>query len=140
MNSEYNTTALSIYEILNMKENNLKIGANEESILDFEKENNIELPNEYKKLIRYSNGGELFDADVVFFSLEEIASNEQFKKMIAKNLLIVGKYNFGDLICFNLETENIVQWSNESNSIFIEHFGLKDFLISCIEEMNLIEG
>lgn len=140
MDNEYNTTALSFYEVLNIKENNLKIGASEKSIFEFEKTNNIDLPIEYKKLIRYSNGGELFDADVIFFSLDEIASKEYFKGMLAKNFLVVGKYNFGDLICFDLKTNNIVQWSNENNNIFIEHFSLKDFLISCIEEMNLIEG
>lgn len=136
MNSECSNKTL--YTLLNSNDNQLKTGAKEELIYKFETEHNINLPYEYKEFLRYSNGAKLFGEDIFLFSLGDDTNSEVAFEVIDNELLVIGKYNFGDLICINLKTENIIQWSSENNNIFLEHYSLKDWIISSIEEMNLV--
>lgn len=129
---------LSLYKLLNIKNNQLKYGATEEMISNLETELDILLPNEYKDFLRYSNGANLFGEDIILFSIGYDTNIDVAFELIDNELLVIGKYNFGDLICINLKTENIIQWSSENNNIFLEHYSLKDWIISSIEEMNLV--
>lgn len=133
MNNEYGN--MSLYELLNTESNQLQTGATEETISKFEIEHNITLPCEYKKLLKYSNGASLFAGDVILFS---ISNDKNAFKTIDDNLLVIGKYNFGDLLCINLERETVVQWSIENNNIFLEHFNIKEWIIFSIEEMEFV--
>ena len=133
MNNEYGN--MSLYELINTESNQLQTGASEEMISKFESENNMTLPCEYKELLKYSNGASLFAGDVILFSL---SNDKKAFKTIDDNLLVIGKYNFGDLLCINLETETVVQWSIENNNIFLEHFNIKDWIIFSIEEMEFV--
>ncbi len=129
---------MSLYKLLNIKNNQLKYGATEEMISNLETELDILLPNEYKKFLRYSNGANLIGEDIILFSIGDDTNSEIAFEVINNDLLVIGKYNFGDLICINLKTENIIQWSSENNNVFLEHYSLKDWIISSIEEMNLV--
>lgn len=129
---------LSLYKLLNIKNNQLKYGATEEMISNLETELDILLPNEYKEFLRYSNGANLFGEDIILFSIGDDTNIDVAFEVIDNDLLVIGKYNFGDLICINLKTENIIQWSSENNNVFLEHYSLKDWIISSIEEMNLV--
>lgn len=131
---------MSLYKLLNIKNNQLKYGATEEMISNLETELDILLPNEYKKFLRYSNGANLIGEDIILFSIGDDTNSEIAFEVINNDLLVIGKYNFGDLICINLKTENIIQWSSENNNVFLEHYSLKDWIISSIEEMNLVWG
>lgn len=133
MNNEYGN--MSLYELLNTESNQLQTGASEEMISKFEIEHNMTLPCEYKELLKYSNGASLFSGDVILFSL---SNDKNAFKTIDDKLLVIGKYNFGDLLCINLETETVVQWSIENNNIFIEHFNIKEWIIFSIEEMEFV--
>lgn len=129
---------MSLYKLLNIKNNQLKYGATEEMISNLETELDILLPNEYKEFLRYSNGANLFGEDIILFSIGDDTNIDVAFEVIDNELLVIGKYNFGDLICINLKTENIIQWSSENNNVFLEHYSLKDWIISSIEEMNLV--
>lgn len=129
---------MSLYKLLNIKNNQLKYGATEEMISNLEIELDILLPNEYKEFLRYSNGANLFGEDIILFSIGDDTNINVAFEVIDNELLVIGKYNFGDLICINLKTENIIQWSCENNNVFLEHYSLKDWIISSIEEMNLV--
>lgn len=127
---------MSLYKLLNIKNNQLKSGASEKMISDFETNYGIRLPEEYKELLKYSNGASLFNGDIILFSLGDDTNTETVFEMINNELLVIGKYNFGDLVCINLKTENIIQWSCEKNNVFLEHYSVMDWIISSIEEMD----
>lgn len=133
MNNEYSN--MTLYEPLNMGENQLQTGATDEMISRFETEHNITLPFEIKELLKYSNGASLFSGDITLFSIGYNTSPQTAFERLSDELLVIGKYNFGDLLCINLETETVVQWSLENNNIFLEHFNIKEWIIFSIEEM-----
>lgn len=133
MNNEYSN--MTLYELLNTESNQLQTGATEETISKFEIEHNITLPCEYKELLKYSNGASLFSGDITLFSIGYNTNLQTAFERLSDELLIIGKYNFGDLLCINLETETVVQWSIENNNIFLEHFNIKEWIIFSIEEM-----
>lgn len=133
MNNEYSN--MTLYELLNMGENQLQTSATDEMILRFETEHNITLPFEIKELLKYSNGASLFSGDITLFSIGCNTNPQTAFERLSDELLVIGKYNFGDLLCINLETETVVQWSIENNNIFLEHFNIKEWIIFSIEEM-----
>lgn len=133
MNNEYSN--MTLYELLNMGENQLQTGATDEMISRFETEHNITLPFEIKELLKYSNGASLFSGDITLFSIGYNTNPKTAFERLSDELLVIGKYNFGDLLCINLETETVVQWSIENNNIFLEHFNIKEWIIFSIEEM-----
>lgn len=129
---------VSLYQLLNHKENKLQAGATDEMLFQFEKTNRIKLPTEYKKLMKYSNGAELFNRDIIIFTLFQVANSKNVYEIPYDKLLVIGKYNFGDLVCIDLESENVIQWEVKSKSVFLEYVSIKDWIISSIEEMKLI--
>lgn len=129
---------MSLYKLLNIKNNQLKSGATEEMISNLEAELDILLPNEYKDFLKYSNGANLFGEDIILFSIGDYTNIKVAFEVLNDELLVIGKYNFGDLICINLKTENVIQWSCENNNVFLEHYSLKDWIISSIEEMDFV--
>ena len=148
MKKEYNN--MSLYELLNSNGNKLYKGASEQLINGFERIFNVELPIEYRELLKYTNGAGLFDGDITLYSLfdESIsvkhcnllgnANSPIAKKSIPNELFVIGIYNFGDLICINLNNGNVVQWSHDDDEIFIEYPNIREWLISSAEEMDLV--
>lgn len=148
MSKDYNQ--MTLLELLNRNDNKLLAGAEEYNIKNFEKIHGIKLPDEYSELLKYTNGAELLEGDITLYSLYDeknhvkgsrqlgIANSPIMKKSIPEELLVIGIYNFGDPICLNLKTGSIVQWSHEDNEPFLEYSNIKEWMISSIEEMDLI--
>jgi hypothetical protein len=100
--------------------------ATAESISKVEKALNAVLPAAYREWLGFSNGGEIFVPGTIFYGTDgnnSLANNntsklrEQFS--IPKNLVIIGQMNFGDFVCADLNTQQIVQWSHDDGEEFL---------------------
>lgn len=114
----------------------------------FEGKMRICLPDDYKLFLMFSNGGELFipgttlysyfDADI-FSSLNRINDiatiNLENKFSIPKSYLIIGRLNFGDLICIDTKGEgNVIQWDHEQNVEYMHWISFSKWLSDAIED------
>lgn len=96
-------------------------GVTNECISKYESNNKMYIPDEYKSWLKFSNGGELFVPGTILFGIESDVSpidqektlryanrSEIRKRMfsIPLSYLVVGKLNFGDFICIDLNNEN----------------------------------
>lgn len=141
---------MTIFELLNRNDNRLLKGISDELISNFEHIHGICFPKEYREILKYTNGADLFDGDITLYSLYDednsvkptcllgMANSPIIKKNIPDELFVMGIYNFGDLVCLNLNTGTVVQWSHEDNEVFLEYPSIHEWLIYSIEEMDLI--
>lgn len=105
-----------------------------DSIEKFEKEKNIKLPDELKKLILKNNGGrpslrmiempsykELEIKALLSFNkddIENIYNNiDFFKAEFNENILPFATESSGDYFCINLKNKSVVYWEHETNKI-----------------------
>jgi hypothetical protein len=124
---------------------------------EFEKDNNIVLPRQYKDFLQLYNGGELFRPGT---KLAEIYSGKTNEKKIGipyldesllrhrrlpgmpDDLLIIADMNYGDLICIVLDRNNgeseVVQWSIEDNDISRKWNSFTEWLLSTLEEGSML--
>ncbi|GKV56650.1 hypothetical protein NCCP2222_25970 [Sporosarcina sp. NCCP-2222] len=123
-----------------------------------EKVLNIKFPKIYKDFLQVCNGGELFLPGTVLSEIyyPELGSkkkgvsyiNESFRTDrrppgMTKNLFIIADLNYGDLICFNLNTSNgqdavVVQWDTESKSVSRTWKGFKDWIMDVLKEGSML--
>lgn len=106
-------------------------GITKKDIKKYEKEANILLPIDYKEWLLSSNDGGIFDLDITFYEIEKLnMENQKLHNMFAFPIsyLTIGKFNFGDLICINLNTGEIVQWDHETNEEFLKWNTFWEFL------------
>lgn len=110
-----------------------------QQIAEFEKENNIQLPKDYINLLCCFDGGEILIPGPTIFGIEESVIRKTIKEANTKsfrnnysiplNYLIIGKLNYGDLICINLNTPNdVIQWDHETNQMFCSWDNISDWL------------
>lgn len=92
----------------------------------FENQNNILLPNSYKELLSFFDGGEIFIPGITIYgitehkgykTIREINGSEYRKRFnIPKTHLIFGKLNYGDLLCINLnDPYDVILWSSDTD-------------------------
>lgn len=114
-----------------------KKGADSISIQNYESKANIKLPSEYIDFLKFSNGGEIFVPGTRFFNINEndefSLSNQNTKEnrsifSLNESLIVIGSLNFGDLICINLQTSEVIQWDHETDQEFLRWRNFFDFL------------
>ena len=123
-----------------------------------EKEININVPKIYKEFLQVCNGGELFIpgtvlSEIYYPTLGQKRKgtsyiNESFKENrrrpgMTDNLLIIADLNYGDSICFDLDTNNgqdavVVQWDNENSSVSRTWSGFIEWLMDVLEEGSML--
>jgi len=94
-------------------------GATEEQISQFEKENEIILPEKYKEWLRFSDGGECFlPAGVQFYGIAHkplIDVNENDRP--DDNYIVIGALASGDPVLCEKAGEKIAIFDHETGSI-----------------------
>ena len=94
-------------------------GATEEQISQFEKENEIKLPEKYKEWLRFSDGGECFlPAGVQFYGVAHkplVDINEDDRP--DDNYFVIGALASGDPVLFEKAGEKIAIFDHETGSI-----------------------
>lgn len=129
-----------IYKILKCDANNEVLPPlTEVEISEFEKFNRIKLPLDYVEVLKHFDGGEIFIPGPTIFGIKENSARKSIKEVNSKsnrkifnipnNYLVIGKTNYGDLICINLKFSNdIIQWNHETNEKFCSWTNLSEWL------------
>lgn len=112
------------------------------TVLEFEKNNRIELPVEYKELLALFNGGEIFIPGTTIFGLNDLSYSIKKENRhdlralfsIPNTYLIIGKLNFGDFICINLNAPfDVIQWDHENDLEYCNWSSITEWLNDEIE-------
>lgn len=121
------------------KNNEVLLPLSIQEIDDFEKYNDLRLPKDYIELLNHFDGGEILIPGPIIFGIKENEMRKTIKEVNGKsfrknfsipdNYLIIGKLNYGDLICINLNKPNdVLQWDHENNERFCSWDNLFDWL------------
>lgn len=144
------------YEILKLlmsysEYHDLCKGLSKESIINFEKNNSIILPQELKELYECFDGGEIFIPGTLIYGL---LPSEKRKNLREANLkktrcdfnlpnkyLIFAKLNFGDMICVNINSPfDVIQWDHESDEQFCYWNSIYEWLEETIKDFQEYEA
>ena len=117
--------------------------ASNEDILNFSNQHNFQLPKSYVELISCFDGGELFIPGTVIYGILEHEHNKTVVDMNGKKyrsnssmprtLLIFGRLNFGDWICIDLNTSEIIEWDHELDEEYCKWNSMEEWLQETIE-------
>lgn len=124
----------------------LNAPVSKESMNAFQNDNGISLPESFSELLQHFDGGELFVPGTTIYGI----SNEQFETntlnsvnaqakrsllSIPPSFFIIGKLNFGDYVCLDLnEPHEIVQWDHETDKEFYRWGSLETWLEDVIDD------
>lgn len=125
--------------------------ATEAEIRDFQKTNNITLPPSYVEMLRKFDGGELFVPGTRIYGISKTRNAQTIKEINGKiyrkefsippSMLIIGRLNFGDLLCIELnDKREIVQWDHENDEEFCRWNSLEEWIIESLDEYKKYEG
>lgn len=119
-------------------------GVSAEALDLYEQTQGIRLPGDYRQWLMFSNGGELFAPGLVLLGIpaekwnlataNTPESREEYE--LPEDLYIIGTQNYGDPICFDRETFEIVQWDHETVEASSAWDSFRDFLENLIEAEN----
>lgn len=133
----------NVYEKLQSysKRMELNEAVTENEISSFEKENKIEIPKDYTELLKHFDGGELFVPGTILYGIAHSAGNHTLSEINLKRqiyrlpdtMLIIGKLNYGDILCIDLNNQNVVQWDHELNVEFCRWNSLEEWLEETIK-------
>ena len=112
--------------------------ASEEEIETWEHENNMTLPQDYKEWLRFSDGGAIFIPGIQFYGVAHkplLSYRNQTNRRgdLPDELLIIGSFSYGDLLCFVKGEDTIVQWEHEGWEEFTHWENLSCFLSEAID-------
>jgi cell wall assembly regulator SMI1 len=136
----------------------LNPGVELNQIEETEKKLDIKLPDIYKEFLQVCNGGELFIPGTVLAEIyhPELGEkqkgtsyiNESYRKdrrpsEMPNNLCIIADLNYGDVIAFDLSTNNgkdanVIQWDSETKSISRTWPGFSEWLKDVLEEGSML--
>jgi hypothetical protein len=94
------------------------------------------LPESYKALLRYFNGGNIFDPVTLIYGIgtdidycfTEINKN-QATFSIPNNYFIIAKHNYEDFICLNFFPPfDVIQWDNLKKEKYLTWINLDEWL------------
>lgn len=119
--------------------------ATDKEISDFQNTNGIILPPQYVDLIKTFDGGELFVPGTRFFGITKKKDYRTIKEVNGKDnrlnysiphsFLIIGKLNYGDLLCIDLNNNHeIIQWNHENDEEFCRWNSLEEWLLETIDD------
>ena len=103
-------------------------GVTESEIAGYEKEEGITIPTEYREWLMFSDGGEIFVPGTRLYGVGTSVKttlatmNTQKERNLFtmdSSLLIVGTLNFGDLLCLDLRSGEVVQWDHEDDEEYL---------------------
>ena len=109
-----------IIEILNGREDKSFIeGATEEQISNFEKENKIKLPSQYREWLLFSDGGEFYipAGPQMYGVAHEPLINTNLDNRPDDTYIVIGVLSFGDPILFKKDSEKIYIYNHEDGTI-----------------------
>ena len=117
------------------------LGVSAEALDLYEQTQGIQLPEDYRQWLMFSNGGELFAPGLVLLGIPAekwnlaTANTPEFREEygLPEDLYIIGTQNYGDPICFDRETFEIVQWDHENAEASCAWDSFRDFLENLIE-------
>lgn len=125
-----------------------KPGCTKEQIKMQEEALGLTLPKEYASFLEHTNGGELCNGEIVLFSVFDPRYKINIRETIGfanrpdnqrggcpKEALIIGCYNFGDPVCYDVKTNRIFQWDNDNCCKFLEYPTFNNFLDEVINEL-----
>lgn len=94
-------------------------GASEEQIINFEEENSISLPMQYKAWLQFSDGGELFlPAGVQLYGVaHKPVINVDDNDRPDENYIVIGRMSFGDPILCHKTGEEICIYNHGAGVI-----------------------
>lgn len=113
------------------------IGASVSQITNYENETNNKLPNDFKEWLLFSNGGEIFVPGTVLYGVDNNAKssllneNDDQKRgafSLDDSLLVIGRFNFGDLLCIDLNCAEVVQWDHEEDEEYLRWNSFFEFI------------
>ncbi|MCL2165193.1 MAG: SMI1/KNR4 family protein [Oscillospiraceae bacterium] len=108
-----------------------------QAIALFELQQRIQLPEYYREWLLFANGGELFVPGTQLYGIAPAAENSLVAQNSSTNrspyalpnsLYIVGRTNFGDILCVDLNSQELVQWDHEENEEFLRWNSLVDYI------------
>ena len=124
-------------------------GATEEQIVEFENEFNVKIPEVYRKILKFSNGFDAFEACVFFYGIDRnnkhscmsVTSPKAFHNVynidvpedmdMSDGLLVVGE-EFDPAICINLINHEVTVWDHEVSCVCI-YGDFYSYLEDCID-------
>ena len=122
------------YETKNKNPMIFNEGATEEQIVEFEMEFDVKIPDNYREILKFSNGIDAFEAGVFFYGLDKgnensliyLTNPKEFHDEfnidmpedmdISDKLLVIGD-TFDPALCISLINQEISTWDLESNNV-----------------------
>lgn len=122
-------------EDMEMNESRFNPPATEEQILNWERTNEITIPESYKEWLRFSDGSEIGGFTARLLGVKQMVVNY---KLISEDMVIIGHWGgCGDSICFSKNTGKFVilydSWNEEFDSF-------KGVILELIRSMKSILG
>ena len=129
----------------------LNPGLSESVLEDFQKSNGIRLPRSYCRLLTCFDGGELFIPGTVIYGLNrhhkildvKTVNGKKNRELfsIPKTYLIIGRLNYGDYLCIDLNNEHeMIQWDHETDQEFCRWNSLEELLEETIADYVRYDG
>ena len=115
----------------------LNPAATSQAIAHFEQQQRIHFPDYYRKWLLFANGGELFVPGTQFYGITPAVENSLALQNSSANrspyalpdlLYIVGRTNFGDVLCIDLNSQELVQWDHEEDEEFLRWKSMTDYI------------
>ncbi|GFH42496.1 hypothetical protein Hs30E_10470 [Lactococcus hodotermopsidis] len=103
-------------------------GASEDSIRHYENEANVKIPSAFREWLLFSDGGEIFVPGTVLYGVDGNAKPSLFSGnsgqergtfALGDSLLVIGRFNFGDFLCVDTNSGEVVQWNHEADEEFL---------------------
>ncbi len=128
---------------MNWMESNFFPSASNENITEFEKENNVIIPNSYKEFLLQTNGAEIFGGDAYFYGvcgkIEHYINYDFTEGQVPEQLMILGFYN-DDHVCYDLHDDIFLFYNGEEYDsikeeceIFSDFGEVLDYIIDIAE-------
>ena len=94
----------------------------------FERRMGVRLPAAYREWLTFSDGGEILVPGTQFYGIHgdggdtlhaRNAAAHRGRFSLPESLYIVGRTNFGDILCMDLAGGELVQWDHETDEEFM---------------------
>lgn len=123
----------------------------EKDLSEFQRVIGSELPSSYATMLRCFDGGELFVPGTIMYGVNKFKKNDALSEVndgvyrdkfsIPQTYLIIGKLNYGDLLCIDLKNRNeLIQWDHEQDEEFCRWNNFEDWLEETIYDYLEYEG
>jgi hypothetical protein len=90
----------------------------------FEEVHSVTLPSQYKEFLDFADGCCLFNTAIQLYGVAHKPYIETSFNGVDEDLFVIGKFGFGDPICFTTESEKIIQYGEKN----IEYADFREFL------------